>query len=198
MNVVKIILPLIVAMLVPFAARAAGGHDSVGCSGCHSLHAAKGENIFAVGPNTKYLNPKTKQPYTGTTALCLACHQDTDKGGQGYAPVAQHMSHPFGIGSVNPKVAKVPSELLKEGRFECMGCHDPHPSNPNFKYLRVDVGAKGQNIDKFCGVCHATKSEATAQNVAIFDSMDERRAPSAPAPKAPAAAEHAPAPAKKK
>jgi predicted CXXCH cytochrome family protein len=177
----------IVAVLVPLAARAAGGHDSVGCSGCHSLHAAKGEAIFAVAPNTKYLDPKTKQPYAGTTAFCLACHQDSDKGGQGYAPVSQHMSHPFGIASVNPKVAKVPAELLKNGRFECMGCHDPHPSNPNYKYLRVDVGATGQNIDKFCGVCHASKSDVPAGSVAVFDSMDERRPPSTPAAKQPAA-----------
>ncbi len=190
------LVPLVVAMLVPFAARAAGGHDSVGCSGCHSLHAAKGESIFAVAPNAKYLNPKTKQPYTGTTAFCLACHQDSDKGGQGYAPVSQHMSHPFGIASVNPKVAKVPAELMSNGRFECMGCHDPHPSNPNYKYLRVDVGSKGQSIDKFCGVCHASKSDVPAGAIAVFDSMDERRPPSAAASKAPAAAEKGSAPKK--
>jgi predicted CXXCH cytochrome family protein len=198
MNVVLKRTGILLAMLLPSAALAAGGHDSVGCNGCHSLHAAKGDNIFAVGPNTKYLNPKTKQPYGGTTALCLACHQDSDKGGQGYAPVSQHLSHPFGIASVNPKVAKVPGELLKDGRFECMGCHDPHPSNPNHKYLRVDVGAKGQNLDKFCAVCHPSKTEGAAATVAFFDSMDERRAPSAAAAqKAPAAADKAAAPAKK-
>ncbi len=178
--------------LAPALAFAAGGHDSVGCSGCHSLHAAKGAMIFAVAPNTKYLNPRTKQPYTGITALCLACPQDPDKGGQGYAPVSQHMSHPFGLTSVNPKVAKVPAELLTDGRFECMGCHDPHPSNTNYKYLRVDVGPKGQNIDKFCGLCHASKGESAGQ-VAIFDSMDERRS----SPVAKAAAEKAPAAAEK-
>jgi predicted CXXCH cytochrome family protein len=175
--------------LLPTLAFANGGHDSVGCGGCHSLHAAKGSIIFAIAPNTKYLNPKTKQPYTGTTALCLGCHQDADKGGQGYAPVSQHLSHPFGLASINPKVAKVPAELAKDGRFECMGCHDPHPSNPNYRYLRVDVGAKGQNLDRFCVVCHPTKSDGSAQQVAFFDSMDERRPPSAPAAKAPAAAE---------
>lgn len=196
-------MKVLVAMLAlaPTLALAAGGHDSVGCSGCHSLHAAKGENIFAVAPNTKYLNPKTKQPYGGTTGLCLACHQDSDKGGQGYAPVSQHMSHPFGLSSVNAKVAKVPPELLRDNRFECMGCHDPHPSNPNYKYLRVDVGAKGQSIDRFCGVCHSTKAESVTQ-VAIFDSMDERRAApaaskAAPAEKAAASAEKAAAAPKK-
>jgi predicted CXXCH cytochrome family protein len=150
-----------VLSLSPFAALAAGGHDAVGCSGCHSLHAAKGAVIFAVGPNKTYLNPKTKQPYTGTTALCLACHQDSDKGGQGFAPIAQHISHPFDVDKINPRVANVPAEYLREGKFECLGCHDPHPSNPHYKYLRIDT-AGGKNIDKFCAACHASKADPSA------------------------------------
>jgi predicted CXXCH cytochrome family protein len=166
-------LVVVAFAVAPLAAFAAGGHDSVGCNGCHSLHQAKGSIIFAVQPNTKYLNPKTKQPYTGTTALCLACHQDTDKGGQGFAPISQHMSHPFGIDRVNPKIAKVPGELLRDGRFECIGCHDPHPSNPYYKYLRVDTQG-GKNVDAFCAACHAMKAEASAQKPTFFSSMDEQ------------------------
>jgi len=167
-------LAIALVTLLPAFAFAAGGHDAVGCGGCHSLHAAKGEVIYAVPVNTKYLNPKTKQPYTGSTAFCLACHQDTDKGGQGFAPVSQHSSHPFGIGVVNAKVAKVPAELLRDGRFECIGCHDPHPSNPNYKYLRVDTKG-GKEMDAFCAVCHAMKADAgAAGKVAFFNSMDER------------------------
>jgi predicted CXXCH cytochrome family protein len=172
----KLVARLVVAVLAlaPLAAFAAGGHDAVGCTGCHSLHSAKGQIIFAVQPNTKYLNPKTKQPYTGTTALCLACHQDSDKGGQGFAPVSQHLSHPFGIDRVNPKIAHVPGELLRDGRFECIGCHDPHPSNPYYKYLRVDTNA-GKNVDKFCAVCHAMKAEQGAgAGAQFFTSMDEQ------------------------
>jgi predicted CXXCH cytochrome family protein len=161
--------------LAPVAASAAGGHDAVGCSGCHSLHGAKGALIFSVAPNKTYLNPKTKQPYSGTTALCLACHQDTDKGGQGFAPISQHVSHPFGLDKVDPRIAKVPGELLREGgRFECLGCHDPHPSNPYYKYLRVDT-AGGKNIDKFCAACHAMKADpaTAAEKASFFTSMDE-------------------------
>jgi len=192
----KLICAAIVAVfsIAPIPVLAAGGHDAVGCSGCHSLHSAKGEVIFAIAPNTKYMNPKTKQPYTGTTALCLACHQDTDKGGQGYAPVSQHISHPFGIDKVNPRVAKVPNELLGEGgRFECMGCHDPHPSNPYYKYLRVDTDG-GKNMDAFCAVCHPAKADASAvAKVAFFNSNDENapRAAVAAPTKAPAKAEEA-------
>ncbi|HET8538706.1 MAG TPA: cytochrome c3 family protein [Anaeromyxobacter sp.] len=163
------------ATLLPAAALAAGGHDAVGCTGCHSIHTAKGEIIFAVSPNKQVVNPKTKQPYTGTTALCLGCHEDSSKGGQGYAPVSSHMSHPYGLAAVDQKIAKVPPELLREGgRFECMGCHDPHPSNPYYKYLRVDT-AKGSKMDAFCAVCHPIKADvATVQEKAVlFTSMDE-------------------------
>jgi Doubled CXXCH motif (Paired_CXXCH_1) len=169
-------LALALALIAPVAASAAGGHDSVGCVGCHSIHSAKGDVIFAVAPNKSGVNPKTKQPYAGTTALCLGCHEESGKGGQGYAPIHANMSHPYGLASIDPKIAKVPSELLREGgRFECLGCHDPHPSNPNYKYLRVDTGPKGQNMDGFCGVCHPIKADgsAVAAKAVLFTSMDE-------------------------
>jgi len=182
-----------VAAALPMSALAAGGHDSVGCTGCHAIHTAKDKIIFAVKANTQTLNPKTKQPYTGTTALCLGCHEESSKGGQGYAPISGHMSHPYGLASVDPKIAKVPGELLREGgRFECLGCHDPHPSNPYYKYLRVDT-QKGSKIDAFCGVCHPIKADPSAvEKVSLFTSMDETGnrvlGPSSGASKAPAAA----------
>ena len=182
-----------VAAALPMSVLAAGGHDSVGCTGCHAIHTAKDKIIFAVKANTQTLNPKTKQPYTGTTALCLGCHEESSKGGQGYAPISGHMSHPYGLASVDPKVAKVPPELLREGgRFECLGCHDPHPSNPYYKYLRVDT-QKGSKIDAFCGVCHPIKADPSAvEKVSLFTSMDETGnrvlGPSSGASKAPAAA----------
>ncbi len=192
-----------VAAALPMSALAAGGHDSVGCTGCHAIHTAKDKIIFAVKANTQVVNPKTKQPYTGTTALCLACHEETSKGGQGYAPISSHMSHPYGLATVDPKVAKVPPELLREGgRFECMGCHDPHPSNPYYKYLRVDT-AKGSKIDAFCAVCHPVKADSAVagEKVVLFTSMDETAnrvlAPKASMPSEPAKTPAA-APAKKK
>jgi predicted CXXCH cytochrome family protein len=189
------VLALLATLLAPLAARAAGGHDSVGCTGCHSLHGAKGELIFAVPANAKYLNPKTGKPYAGTTALCLGCHQDSDKGGQGIAPISQHMSHPFSLAQVNPKTAKVPADLLRGGRFECLSCHDPHPSNAYYKYLRADTQG-GKNVDRFCAVCHSVKVDAAvlaaSQKGVIFSSMDESAGRSA-APAAPAPAPAAPA-----
>ena len=168
-------LVLTLAAALPLSAFASGGHDAVGCTGCHSIHTAKGAIIFAVNPNKVDVNPKTKQPYTGTTALCLGCHEDSSKGGQGYAPISGHISHPYGLTAVDPKVAKVPQELLREGgRFECLGCHDPHPSNPYYKYLRVDT-AKGSKIDAFCAICHPIKADVAtvAEKAVLFTSMDE-------------------------
>ena len=194
------------ASALPLTAYAAGGHDSVGCTGCHAIHTAKGAIIFAVAANKQVVNPKTKQVYSGTTALCLGCHADSKDGGQGYAPISGHMSHPYGLASVDSRVAKVPSELLREGgRFECLGCHDPHPSNPYYKYLRVDT-AKGSKMDAFCAVCHPIKAEeGTAQKAVVFTSMDETgnrvlgpaKAKGEPA-KAPAAVDAPAAPAAKK
>jgi predicted CXXCH cytochrome family protein len=198
-------LALAAVAALPLSTFAAGGHDAVGCNGCHAIHTAKGAIIFAVGPNKQSLNPKTKQPYTGTTALCLGCHEESSKGGQGYAPISGHMSHPYGLAQVDPKVAKVPPELLREGgRFECLGCHDPHPSNPYYKYLRADT-AKGSKMDAFCAVCHPAKAETASEKTVLFTSMDETGsralAPKASSSKAPASADApkaAPAPAKKK
>ncbi len=191
------VLALAIIAALPLSALAAGGHDAVGCVGCHAIHTAKDQIIFAVSANKQVINPKTKQPYSGTTALCLGCHEDSSKGGQGYAPISGHISHPYGLASVDPKIAKVPGELLREGgKFECLGCHDPHPSNPYYKYLRVDT-AKGSKMDAFCAVCHPIKADvATVQEKAVlFTSMDETGnrvlAPKAAAKesKAPAAAE---------
>jgi predicted CXXCH cytochrome family protein len=172
-------LALVIAVLgAPAAALAAGGHEGVGCIGCHGLRrgdSAAGQ--FALKSNAKYLNPKTNQPYTGATAFCLACHQEEKNGGQGFLPISRHGSHPFGLAAVNPKVAKVPPQLMKNGGFECTSCHDPHPSNPNYKYLRANVGKKGEKMDQFCGVCHASKGDARTQiSAEFFSSSDETAA----------------------
>ncbi len=194
MKLARILLLAAAAAALPLAARATGGHDGVGCNGCHGIHTAKGDVVFAVAPNKTALNPRTKQPYTGTTALCLGCHEETSRGGQGIAPVSSHLNHPYNLGSVNPKIASVPPELLRDGKFECVSCHDPHPSNPNAKYLRVDTKKAG--MDVFCAVCHSVKADGAAvAKVALFSSMDQAAGRAA----APAlAADPKPAAAKKK
>lgn len=163
-------------LFAPLSAFAAGPHDALTCSGCHGLHTAKdGKVIFAVEANKKAVNPRTNQPYSGITALCLSCHGTPEKGGMGIRPVDSHTSHPFGITSVNAKIANVPAELLREGSFECISCHDPHPSNSNYRYLRVDTN-NGADIQKFCVMCHPMKADkaVAAGKAQYFNSMDER------------------------
>lgn len=167
---------LVISLLLPVSTFAFGGHDGLVCTGCHSIHNAKDTLIFAVSQNKIDANFKTKQPYTPITALCLGCHQTPDKGGMGIKPISGHISHPYGLVSVNPKVARVPEEALRDGRFECVGCHDPHPSNPHYRYLRYDAGTNGSKMENFCAVCHPMKADPKAVNVTPkgFNSMDER------------------------
>ncbi len=146
-----LLLSVLGVLLLPLCTRAAGGHDKVGCNGCH----AKKE---VMAGNKKLLDPATHQPYTGSTAVCLACHESVENGGKGFLPVSQQHSHPFALASVNPKRARVPAEYFTKERFGCMSCHDPHPANTNYKYLRTNVGASGDKMDAFCGLCHPAKA----------------------------------------
>lgn len=162
----------LVLVLFPSFALA-GGHDPLRCVGCHSMHDAKGNMIFAVKPNISQ-NPLTKKAYSGTTSLCLGCHDKSDHGGIGVMPLG--MSHPFDV-SPDPKMARVPKELLRDGKLDCMGCHEPHPSNPNPKYLRVDVSTK-EGMESFCAVCHSAKGKSGG-SAKIYGLDGELSAPAA-------------------
>lgn len=157
-------------LLVPAFALAAGPHDGLDCVGCHAIHTAKGDIIFAVAPNSKAVNKRGNKPFSGVTALCLGCHENN--GGMGIMPVASNHSHPYGV-KVDPKIATMPAKLLRDGKLECIGCHDPHPSNPNHKYLRVKTKG-GSNMQHFCDLCHPSKSGVVVSDAETFNSMDER------------------------
>lgn len=165
---------LILILALPAIAFAAGKHEGLNCTGCHGIHTAKGDIIFAVEPNKKATNPRTKQPYAGITTLCLGCHESTDRGGLGILAVSATHSHPYGI-DARPKVAIVPDVFLRDSRLDCVGCHDPHPSNTNYKYLRVDT-SKGAKMQNFCAMCHPAKADPSVlRDLKIFNSMDERK-----------------------
>lgn len=170
---------LFVFLMLPAVALAAGGHDSLSCTGCHGIHTAKADIIFAVAPNKTAINPRLNGPDKGVTALCLGCHETT--GGMGIKPVSGKTSHPWGI-KPDPKIASVPSNALRDGKLECVGCHDPHPSNPNHRYLRVATKGGSQMVN-FCSLCHSSKSGQKATGT-VFDSMDERKSGSAHKPAA--------------
>ena len=133
---------------------AAGPHDN-DCTECHSIHDIKGAFSFAVAPNTseKYLG--TDQKVRGTDALCLGCHNEAE----GIMPIMLAKSNPVGT---KPKKAFVPQEVLgRDGELTCGSCHDPHPSNTNYKYLRVSTN-EGRKMGAFCAYCHEAMVDKNA------------------------------------
>jgi len=156
------------------ASWAAGAHEGMQCTGCHNVHYAKGPIIFEVAPNTKAMPQGMANAAKTVAALCLGCHADPDKGGMGILPISEHTTHPFGK-PVNKKVAMVPDSLLRDGVMDCVSCHDPHPSNTNYKYLRVDTKG-GKEMQAFCDLCHPAKVDGKSVNrgaLMLFNSMDE-------------------------
>jgi len=72
----------------------------------------------------------------------------------GFRVIDLHESHPVGI-VVDKVILPKESRGFKgqENQLTCLGCHDHHPSNPNYMYLRWPTD-KGKNIPKFCAHCH--------------------------------------------
>lgn len=142
---------LCASLLISTPLMAYGPHDE-NCAECHSIHMAKGEKLPAVNlSQDKY--PLTGETVKGTDGFCLGCHNKNI----GIMPVELTKTHPVGI---SPRKAKVPSSsLTAAGTLACMSCHDPHPSNPNYKYLVVDTGG-GKGMGKFCSYCHPAQASA--------------------------------------
>ena len=162
------------------SAFAAGPHDGITCIGCHSPHFAVAGKIFAV-ENTQTVNPLTGESIDQLAApKCLGCHQVEALGGAGIRPIHLHTTHPLGI-KPNPKIADVPDNLLTDGLLDCISCHEPHPSNTNFMYLRVNTGKTGEKLQNFCAVCHSAKADLKsmgikkASDLKIFSAMDQSK-----------------------
>ncbi|MDD3325103.1 MAG: cytochrome c3 family protein [Sulfurospirillaceae bacterium] len=177
----KVTLALMAILVVaPLSLFGHGMHDGIGCLACHSTHYAVDHKIFAVK------NPNAKNPLTGeildklVAKNCLGCHQLPEYGGSGIRPIHLHNSHPIGM-IPNPKIASVPQNILREGLLDCVSCHEVHPSNPNFAYLRVDVGKQAENIQKLCATCHSAKVDLASagiqsvEKMEIFSAMDQEK-----------------------
>lgn len=168
----------VVGFIVINAAYAAGPHEGLDCLGCHDPHYAKANKLFKV-ENTVYPNPRTGKPIDGISALCLGCHNLPEYGGAGVRPIYLHMTHPVNV-VPNAKIAEVDAKLLRDGILQCVSCHDPHPSNPNWKYLRVDTSGGGK-VGQFCALCHGAKADkkfyggdlAQTGKPQVFTSMNE-------------------------
>jgi len=158
---------------------AAGPHGAITCLACHSAHFAVDDKIFSV-KNKKMINPRNGASLEGLVAKnCLGCHEVEQFGGAGIRPVHLHTTHPIGM-KPNPKIADVPENLLKDGKLDCISCHEAHPSNNNFMYLRVKTD-KGANIQNFCVTCHSAKGDMKAMGIEdaskikVFSAMDQEK-----------------------
>lgn len=172
----------LIAMLIwgMTLANAAGPHDGITCVGCHSPHFAVDNKLFAV-KNTQAKNPLTGQSVEGMVAAkCMGCHQVAELGGAGVRPIHLDTTHPIGI-KPNPRIADVPENLLVDGKLDCTSCHEPHPSNSNFMYLRVNTGKQGENLQNFCAMCHSSKADLKVMGIKdpkqlqVFSAMDEQK-----------------------
>ena len=148
------------AVLVAFPLSVwAGPHDD--CTLCHGVHSGQGPVILTETPNTTTINPRTGKPMKRIGQLCLACHA-AEPDGAGYRPVDLNHTHPVGF-TPDPKKVAMPGESVgspgEEQDLTCLGCHDQHPSNKNYMYLRWDSD-NGENLSKFCAHCHAKQSDA--------------------------------------
>jgi predicted CXXCH cytochrome family protein len=176
----KFMVAMVSLLLASVSALAAGPHGDITCIACHSPHYAVDNKIFAV-KNTQATNPLTGESIQDLVAAkCLGCHQTMELGGAGVRPIHLHTTHPLGI-KPNPKIADVPANLLNNGKLDCISCHEPHPSNNNFMYLRVNVGAQGEQLQNFCSTCHSAKADLTAMGVKsgkdmkVFSAMDQAK-----------------------
>ena len=152
-----LVLSAIIVMSATFA-LAFGPHDNE-CLECHSIHNAQGNKIIGVKPLVSVKNPATGSNLGGNSTLCLGCHNDDE----GILPIDLKKTHPVGMA---PTLVKVPKDALAgDGTLVCRSCHDPHPSNPNYKYL-ISKTKGGKNMGDFCGVCHADKREAASSKKA--------------------------------
>ena len=141
----------VLLVLVPVCVFAGEGHEE--CALCHGAHTAVGPGLLTTKVDTTTVNPATEKPLGRVDAMCMACHAD-EPNGLGYRPVAMENTHPSGI---TPVKVKLPADAKgfkgEEDKLTCMGCHDPHPSNPNYMYLRGPTVSAG-NTQAFCVWCH--------------------------------------------
>jgi hypothetical protein len=140
----KIIVFLGIMMIYPASLRAeVGGHAN--CDMCH-IDVKQKNYQLVIRPDYSVINQFTGKAYGKDDALCMSCHRNFEA----------KTIHPVGI---VPQSMVLPQEARgfagQENEITCRSCHDPHPQNKNYKYLRWPAD-RGVNISKFCVVkCHS-------------------------------------------
>jgi tetratricopeptide (TPR) repeat protein len=98
----------------------------------------------------------------GLSRACLSCHAGF------MGPKVDVMaSHPVGRVPKGSLAGSVPASVrfYKEGKVICLSCHDPQnihfeqgTKGKTYKVLRVDTGPEGEEMSRFCAMCHRDKS----------------------------------------
>ncbi len=144
-------------------AVAFGPHDKLQCADCHAAHIAGGKNKIRLAALNKPAVPAQRYRFTGVRALCMSCHKKTktvamEKMGIGQVCAIHNNHYPEAGHHVDAGAAgvSVPASLLRRGKIRCDSCHDPHGTNPNYKYLIVRT--KGKMARSLCAMCHHSNS----------------------------------------
>ena len=154
-----VFLPVALFLALFFLGRgsseAGQGHEN--CSICHGAHTSKGLLLFPQKFNTGTINPNTKKPLDALDSLCMSCHAPKPEG-MGIRPLDLTRKHYFGG---KPFLVILPAGAAGfqggEELFTCVSCHDPHPANENYCYLRTPKGRKikkSRQVKDFCLWCH--------------------------------------------
>ncbi len=119
------------------------GYKHKRCGMCNAV-VERGILHGFIEQKTTRINPFTDQPFGRIEAICTTCH------------TGLHLAHPVGI-IPNPQKVVLPPEASgfkgEEDRLTCMSCHDWHPTNKNYKYLRWPVAGE-EDLNRFCLHCH--------------------------------------------
>jgi tetratricopeptide (TPR) repeat protein len=107
--------------------------------------------------------PPDKEGFNrGLARACLSCH-----GGFMGATIDVDATHPVGRVPKGRLAETVPPHVrfYKEGEVVCLSCHDPRnihfeqgTPGKTYKVLRVDTGPAGEDMSRFCAMCHRDKS----------------------------------------
>ncbi len=98
----------------------------------------------------------------GLARACLSCHAGF------MGPEIDVMAtHPVGRVPKGSLAKTVPARVrfYKAGKVICLSCHDPQnihfeqgTPGRTYKVLRVDTGPEGEDMPRFCAMCHRDKS----------------------------------------
>ncbi len=141
------IIPLILLFCaIPTTAHGAG-HEK--CTICH-VSVEDGNYTLTIKPNFNAVNPNTGKSYCNEDAFCMGCHTMEAKS-----------IHPVGV-IPNPTKVSLPQNAKgKGGEIICLSCHDIHPDNKNYRYLRWPSDG-GKKISSFCVAhCHTQYAAPT-------------------------------------